>query len=293
MSILRTLNETMQEIRFAPQPRIAVEAMLIGLCRPSEVVSAEGSAVVSHPADIARIARLEEEVRRLAAQLAAGGTAQTAAVGSGGTNAAAAVSKPTAQPAQKSAAPKWLAKSGNTDAPPSGAPRQLDGALWKKFDARLKERNKLAASLLSGADYEGATETHFFVRPATDMARDYIMKRHRAVFEEVMSELSGRPLRVVCTGGEEEEMPPAASVPQEPVYPAPVAELLKIAGDGARVEEVAASAKNPAPKPQPSAPPKPAAPAVEENAPYEVYEPTADEEAEMFDYDELPPDENT
>ena len=60
MSILRTLNETMQEIRFAPQPRIAVEAMLIGLCRPSEVVSAEGTAVVSHPADTARIARLEE-----------------------------------------------------------------------------------------------------------------------------------------------------------------------------------------------------------------------------------------
>ena len=293
MSILRTLNETMQEIRFAPQPRIAVEAMLIGLCRPSEVVSAEGAAVVSHPADTARIARLEEVVRRLAAQLAAGGTAQTAAVGSGGTNAAAAVSKPTAQPAQKSAAPKRLAKSGNTDAPLSGAPRQLDGALWKKFDARLKERNKLAASLLSGADYEGATETHFFVRPATDMARDYIMKRHRAVFEEVMSELAGRPLRVVCTGGEEEEMPPAASVPQEPVYPAPVAELLKIAGDGARVEEVAASAKHPAPKPQPSAPPKVAAAAVEENVPYEVYEPTADEEAEMFDYDELPPDENT
>ena len=293
MSILRTLNETMQEIRFAPQPRIAVEAMLIGLCRPSEAVSAEGPAVVSHPADTARIARLEEEVRRLAAQLAAGGTAQTAAVGSGAANAAAAVSKPTAQLAQKSAAPKRLAKSGNADAPSSGAPRQLDGALWKKFDARLKERNKLAASLLSGADYEGATETHFFVRPATDMARDYIMKRHRAVFEEVMSELAGRPLRVVCTGGEEEEMPPATSVPQEPVYPAPVAELLKIAGDGARVEEVAAPAMRPAPKSHPSAPPKPSAAAVEEDAPYEVYEPTADEEAEMFDYDELPPDENT
>ena len=291
MSILRTLNETMQEIRFAPQPRIAVEAMLIGLCRPSEAVSAEGAAVVSHPADTARIARLEEEVRRLAAQLAAGGAAQTATVGSGATNAAA-VSKPTVQPAQKSAAPKRLAKSGNADAPPSGAPRQLDGALWKKFDARLKERNKLAASLLSGADYEGATETHFFVRPATDMARDYIMKRHRAVFEEVMSELAGRPLRVVCTGGEE-EIPPAASVPQTPAYPAPVAELLKIAGDGARVEEIAASTKRPTPPPQSSVPPKPAAPAVEEDAPYEVYEPTADEEAEMFDYDELPPDENT
>lgn len=107
-----------------------------------------------------------------------------------------------------------------------------------------------------------------------------------------MTELVGRPLLVVCTG-DEEEIPPATSVLQEPAYPAPVAELLKIAGDGARVEEVAAPAMRPVPKPQPPAPPKPAAPAVEENAPYEVYEPTADEEAEMFDYDELPPDENT
>ena len=292
MSILRTLNETMQEIRFAPQPRIAVEAMLIGLCRPLEVVSPEGAAVVSHPADIARIARLEEEVRRLAAQLAVSGTAQTATVGRGAANAVAAVSKPTAQPTQKSAVPKRLAKSGDADASLSGAPRQLDGALWKKFEARLKDRHRLAASLLSGADYEGATETHFFVRPATDMARDYIMKRHRAVFEEVMSELAGRPLRVVCTGGEE-EIPPAAPVSQEPAYPAPVTELLKIAGDGARVEEIAASAKRPVPTPQPSAPSKPAPAAVEEDALYEAYEPTADEEAEMFDYDELPPDENT
>ena len=293
MGILRTLNETMQEIRTSPQPRIAVEAMLIGLCRPSEVgTSATAAVPVSNPADTARIARLEEAVRRLTAQIAAGGTVQAAAVGSGAANAAAAVSKPTAQSTQKTAAPKRLTKSGNADASPSGAPRQLDGALWKKFEARMKERNRLAASLLSGADYEGATETHFFVRPATDMARDYIMKRHRAVFEEVMTELAGHPLTIVCTGGEE-DTPPAPPAPKPPEYPASVTELLKIAGEGARVEEVAASAERPAPTPQPSAPPpKPALPPAEE-AVYEVYEPTADEEAEMFALDELPPDADT
>ena len=140
----------------------------------------------------------------------------------------------------------------------------------------MKERNRLAASLLSGADYEGATATHFFVRPATDMARDYIMKRHRAVFEEVMTELAGHPLTIVCTGGEE-DTPPV---------------LLKIAGEGARVEEVAASAERPVPTPQKPAPPKPVLPPAEE-AVYEVYEPTADEEAEMFALDELPPDADT
>ena len=287
MDILRTLNETMQEIRTSLQPRIAVEAMLIGLCRPSEVGGSETVAVGSHSADTARIARLEEEVRRLTARLAAGGTAKAGAAGSGAALAAPAAPTAAVQLAQKSAAPKRIARSENPGAAAAGAPRHLDGTLWKKFQVRMKERHKLAASLLSGADYEGATETHFFIRPATDMARDYITKRHRAVFEEVMAEIAGRPLTVVCTGGEDEEassVPPAAKTPE---YPAPVAELLKIAGDGARVEEVTAPAEHRAPKTAPLTP------SVEEDALYEVYEPTADEEAEMFDTDELPPDADT
>ena len=287
MDILRTLNETMQEIRTSLQPRIAVEAMLIGLCRPSEVGGLETVAVGSHSADTARIARLEEEVRRLTARLAAGGTAKAGAAGSGAALAAPTAPTAAVQLEQKSAAPKRIARSENPGAAAAGAPRRLDGALWKKFQVRMKERHKLAASLLSGADYEGATETHFFIRPATDMARDYITKRHRAVFEEVMAELAGRPLTVVCTGGEDEEassVPPAAKTPE---YPAPVAELLKIAGDGARVEEVTAPAEHRAPKTAPLTP------SVEEDAPYEVYEPTADEEAEMFNTDELPPDADT
>ena len=108
-----------------------------------------------------------------------------------------------------------------------------------------------------------------------------------------MTELAGRPLLVVCTGGEEEAAPPPTNAVKTSEYPASVAQLLEIAGEGARVEEVAASAKHPAPTPQPPVPPKPASATVEEDASYEVYEPTADEEAEMFDYDELPPDENT
>jgi len=129
------------------------------------------------------------------------------------------------------------------------------------------------------------TETHFFIRPSSDMARDFISKRHRAVFEEVMTELAGRPVSIVCTGGEEENLsaPPAAAAPPE--YPAPVTELLKIAGEGARVEEVAAPVQRRAARSAPAP-----APAAEAES-YEVYEPTPDEEAEMFDSDELPDDD--
>ena len=284
MSILRRLNETMQELRTSPQPRIAVETLLIGLCHTEGAApSGESTAPPTGGADAARIARLEAQVEELAARLAAGGTPVSASASA--TASAAPSPRPHTAKADGTASkpmPKKAASSAAKDAA-DGAPRQLDMKVWQSFQTRLKERNRLAASLLSGAAYEGMTETHFFIRPSSDMARDYIKKRHRAVFDEVMTELAGRPLAVVCTGGEEEELPPPPP-PKEPEYPAPVAALLEVAGEGARVEEVTAPSraaqKKPAPPPQESA--------AEEDD-YEPYEPTPDEEAEMFD-DELPPD---
>ena len=284
MSILRRLNETMQELRTSPQPRIAVETLLIGLCHTEGAApSGESTAPPTGGADAARIARLEAQVEELAARLAAGGTPVSASASA--TASAAPSPRPHTAKADGTASkpmPKKAASSAAKDAA-DGAPRQLDMKVWQSFQTRLKERNRLAASLLSGAAYEGMTETHFFIRPSSDMARDYIKKRHRAVFDEVMTELAGRPLAVVCTGGEEEELPPPPP-PKEPDYPAPVAALLEVAGEGARVEEVTAPPR--AAQKKPAMPPQESA--AEEDD-YEPYEPTPDEEAEMFD-DELPPD---
>jgi len=284
MAILRRLNETMQELRTSPQPRIAVETLLIGLCHTEGAApSGESTAPPTGGADAARIARLEAQVEELAARLAAGGTPVSAPASA--TASAAPSPRPHTAKADSAASkpvPKKAASSAAKEVA-DGAPRQLDMKVWQSFQTRLKERNRLAASLLSGAAYEGMTETHFFIRPSSDMARDYIKKRHRAVFDEVMTELAGRPLAVVCTGGEEEELPPPPP-PKEPDYPAPVAALLEVAGEGARVEEVTAPPR--ATQKKPATPPQESA--VEEND-YEPYEPTPDEEAEMFD-DELPPD---
>ena len=283
MAILRRLNETMQELRTSPQPRIAVETLLIGLCHTEGTApSGESTAPPTGGADAARIARLEAQVEELAARLAAGGTPVSASASA--TASAAPSPRPREAKADGAAAkpaPKKAASSAAKEAA-DGAPRQLDMKIWQSFQTRLKERNRLAASLLSGAAYEGMTETHFFIRPSSDMARDYIKKRHRAVFDEVMTELAGRPLAVVCTGGEEELPPPPP--PKEPDYPAPVAALLEVAGEGARVEEVTAPPR--AAQKKPATPPQESA---AEEADYEPYEPTPDEEAEMFD-DELPPD---
>ena len=284
MAILCRLNETMQELRTSPQPRIAVETLLIGLCHTEGAApSGESTAPPAGGADAARIARLEEQVEELAARLATGVTPVSASA-SATANAVPSL-RPHAAKADGAAAktaPKKAASSAAKEVA-DGAPRQLDMKVWQSFQTRLKERNRLAASLLSGAAYEGMTETHFFIRPSSDMARDYIKKRHRAVFDEVMTELAGRPLAVVCTGGEEEELPPPPP-PKEPEYPAPVAALLEVAGEGARVEEVTTSPR--AAQKKPATPPQEST--AEEND-YEPYEPTPDEEAEMFD-DELPPD---
>ena len=284
MAILRRLNETMQELRTSPQPRIAVETLLIGLCHTEGTApSGESTAPPTGGADAARIARLEAQVEELAARLAAGGTPVSAPASA--TASAAPSPRPHTAKADSAASkpvPKKAASSAAKEVA-DGAPRQLDMKVWQSFQTRLKERNRLAASLLSGAAYEGMTETHFFIRPSSDMARDYIKKRHRAVFDEVMTELAGRPLAVVCTGGEEEEFPPPPP-PKEPDYPAPVAALLEVAGEGARVEEVTAPPR--AAQKKPATPPQESA--AEEDD-YEPYEPTPDEEAEMFD-DELPPD---
>jgi len=284
MAILRRLNETMQELRTSPQPRIAVETLLIGLCHTEGAApSGESTAPPTGGADAARIARLEAQVEELAARLAAGGTPVSASASA--TASAAPSPRPHTAKADGTASkpvPKKAVSSAAKEAA-DGAPRQLDMKVWQSFQTRLKERNRLAASLLSGAAYEGMTETHFFIRPSSDMARDYIKKRHRAVFDEVMTELAGRPLAVVCTGGEEEELPPPPP-PKEPDYPAPVAALLEVAGEGARVEEVTTSPR--AAQKKPATPPQEST--AEEND-YEPYEPTPDEEAEMFD-DELPPD---
>ena len=278
MAILRRLNETVQELRWTPQPRIAAETMLIALCRAAEL-SAPGTAPPAAAlgnADAARIARLEAQVEQLTERLATGGHAAPAGIAGAGM---LPPEEKETKPAQRSATA--LRSKGD-----AGGTRRLDMALWKRFQAALPQRSKLAVPLLSGAVYEGMTETQFFIRPSSDMARDYIAKRHRSVFEEVMAELVGHPVTLVCTGGEEEHVPPAPTA-TEPEYPAPVAELLRIAGEGARVEEITTPVKPRAHKASH------AASSAADDGFCKAYGRAPDEEAEMFMDDELPPDENT
>ena len=282
MWILRRLSETLQELRTAPQPRITAETLLIELCHRTEHIGQDAPPQAPAGANDARIARLEAQVRALAAVQAEGASSaahtQTAP-------APAAPTVPSAAPTPRKKESK-AKRAGAADAPSSeGASRNLDMAVWQKFQAALKVQHKLAYSLLSGAAYEGMTKTHFFIRPSSDMARDYIQKRHHSIFEEIMTVIAGRPMSIICTGGAEEDAPPAEVPAPAPDYPAPVKELLKIAGEGAVVEEITQPART-----KKSAA---AANAVPEEMPDAPYEPTPEEEAEMMGFDALPDDLHT
>ena len=290
MNILRRISETLQEMRTAPQPRITAETLLLSLCRESLTPADSGThtapAAQQPSVDTGRIARLEAQVQQLTAALAA---AQ-------GSITPAQSAPPSAAPAQQVPTPAARSPRRQSKAtvakPPDAAEkvqRTLDMELWQRFSAQLGVRDKLAASLLSGAAYEGMTERQFFIRPARDIARKFIRERHRGVFEEVMTKLVGRAMEVVCTGDEEEqESVPTPAASQQPEYPAQVKDLLSIAGAGARVEEI----EKPARQDRPARPAAPIRAVPEESSvPYDTYEPTPDEEAEMFD--ELPDDEET
>ena len=290
MNILRRISETLQEMRTAPQPRITAETLLLSLCRESLTPADSGThtapAAQQPSVDTGRIARLEAQVQQL--------TAALAAVRSGTVSAPAALASAASPKAVKLPAARAPQSRGKAAAakPPDAAEkvqRTLDMELWQRFSAQLGVRDKLAASLLSGAAYEGMTERQFFIRPARDIARKFIRERHRGVFEEVMTKLVGRAMEVVCTGDEEEqESVPTPAAPQQPEYPAQVKDLLSIAGAGARVEEIEKPARQD--RPAPPAAPTRAVP-EESSVPYDTYESTPDEEAEMFD--ELPDDEET
>ena len=118
MAILRRLNETMQELRTSPQPRIAVETLLIGLCHTEGAApSGESTAPPTGGADAARIARLEAQVEELAARLAAGGTPVSASASA--TASAAPSPRPHTAKADGTASkpvPKKAASSAAKDA---------------------------------------------------------------------------------------------------------------------------------------------------------------------------------
>lgn len=203
MEILHRLHETMSELKWSPQPRIAVEVAFLSLCREeSKAEKGEGEAAV--PAgDEDRIARLEARLAQMAARLAEGGTSPTAkSVGTGAKKAKPPAAK--AEPMRPRPA-----ETAAMEESPEGI------ALWKEVLEGFRGANKrnVLACLGQGACI-GMTETQFFVRFPGDMMASLADRIYRKSVEEELARLAGRHLQLVCTAA-----PPSPKAPPKTKKP--------------------------------------------------------------------------
>ena len=192
MAMLKKLHEALAEIKWSPQPRITVEMALLTLCSPE---AAAVQAQAPQAADDQRIAQLEARLAQMSARLAAA-------------------------PAPKAAAPPKKAAQRAAQPAPAPAPVQAipdldtsDTAVWQNLLQTLKDRNKMPVyACVSQGQFGGMTENQFFIRFQGTLMASLTMRNYKTLLEEILLELTGRELRLHCSGEDTPLAPPPRPV---------------------------------------------------------------------------------
>lgn len=188
------------------------------LCRPELTASREAAektagsvpqAALRSPADEARIAKLEAalaQVTSLLKQATAGADARPAATVS-------AVSVPTPAPVAAPAA---------TPAPAAvpEEPAAVDEAglqVWNQLFQALRDQHKAPIlACIQNARFMGMTASQFQMRMQSGLMASLVMRNYRKTIERILQELTGRELRLVCSG---EDAPMKAPPRPRPAAP--------------------------------------------------------------------------
>ena len=205
MAMIKRLHEALAEIKWSPQPRITVEVALMALCNPTvsgAVPQAAGAAV-----DDGRIAQLEAKLSQMAAQLSARPAAVAAQAGTG-------------KPAAQRAAVSGQGAATRAAVPVEPMPQvevvpitASDAEVWDKLLALLKERNKMPIfACMNQGQFAGMSDTQFFVKFKGVLMADLAMRNYRNQLEQFIEELTGRSLRLHCSGEDTPLMPPPKPV---------------------------------------------------------------------------------
>ena len=182
MAMIKRLHEALAEIKWSPQPRITVEVALMALCNPT--VSGAVPQAAGAAVDDGRIAQLEAKLSQMAAR-------------------AAAPAEPMPQ----------------AEVVPITA---SDAEVWDKLLALLKERNKMPIfACMNQGQFAGMSDTQFFVKFKGVLMADLAMRNYRNQLEQFIEELTGRPLRLHCSGEDTPLMPPPKPVKKKAAPPPP------------------------------------------------------------------------
>ncbi|MGO5131318.1 DNA polymerase III subunit gamma/tau [Mitsuokella jalaludinii] len=230
--MIRRLHEAMTEMKWSPQPRIAVEVALMSLCREEE--QRESLSRQAAPASAggvregeARLAALEAKLAKVTAALAA---AQQGQKGS---------PIPAAAPAASSAGRKRVAASPAQTVPVPGAAtvptetaavNQEGLALWQQLFDQLRARHKAPIiACIQNARFTGMSEHQFHMSMQSDLMASLVMRNYRKAIEAILLDLTGREMRIICTGENAPRTPPPRPRPaagkaaqsKEPAAPKP------------------------------------------------------------------------
>ena len=209
--MIRRLHEAMTEMKWSPQPRIAVEVALMSLCREEE--QRESLSRQAAPASAggvreeeARLAALEAKLAKVTAALAA---AQQGQKGS---------PIPAAAPAASSAGRKRVAASpaqtvsvpGAATVPTETAAVDQEGlALWQQLFDQLRARHKAPIiACIQNARFTGMSEHQFHMSMQSDLMASLVMRNYRKAIEAILLDLTGREMRIICTGENAPRTPP-------------------------------------------------------------------------------------
>ncbi|MCR5177061.1 MAG: DNA polymerase III subunit gamma/tau [Anaerovibrio sp.] len=196
--IIKRLHEASSEVKWSPQPRIAVEAALLEICQcDSRMSSVTSNTQVNAAVDDGRIAQLEAKLAHVMGMLR------------NNNNVNAAASTPTGK--IRTATPiKNITKQ-----PVVRADITEDGArIWQKTVDAFKAAGKdQVLACLKNCSFMGINETQFVLGIPAGVIGGLFERLYKAKVEEVFNSVSGMNLQLICQ--EMTEPPKPKEIPED------------------------------------------------------------------------------
>ena len=223
MAMLARLHEGVSTLRWSPQPRITVEVTLLALCRgrlggssaAADAAPAAAASEMGSSDDAQRIARLEAQIARLSAALAAVPQATAPQPTAAPAPQRSAASAPAAPAAVRPAGtPARAAAPAPLSAAPQAQASAEDAATWQKVIDTFRSQHKQSTlACITQGRIRGFTGGQCFLEFPTETLAQLTLRIYKKQVEEVLASVFGHPMQLVCSAAE------AAAAPAPPPPP--------------------------------------------------------------------------
>ena len=233
VAAIQKINEALRELKWSALPRLTLESLVMTLASRSQSTD-------EIPAIVKPAAKTAPAAVPKATRTASKSSAEKIAELTPGSAVQAADEPTTTGIATESSAPETAVSEVNSS---ERLTAEIDGAaIWKKLLSLTQQKYRMSYAALCVASFSKLTgsELHLTTKNAT--IGNIIMGGTRARSEECLTEIVGRPMKIVChvVSDAKKENPPQENATNytNPDYPPSVNKLLEMTGGAAIVEEV-------------------------------------------------------